>query len=106
MGSLGPEGVHRTLGDSVLSLPTCRRCSECIGCEHHWIDNYDAADETDATHACKHCDVLGDECETCDGEGGRTSPDGYPLALCPPCGGHGVIARLPTPVPTTEEPER
>lgn len=81
----------------------CRRCSECIGAEHHWIDNEDIDDADDPTHACKHCDAVGDECETCDGEGGRTSEDGYALGLCPRCHGHGVSVRLalPTPDPMT-----
>ncbi len=71
----------------------CRRCSDCRGAEHHWMDNYDARDEPDPQFACKHCPTVGDECAICGGEGGRTSDDGYPLALCPQCNGHGVIAR-------------
>lgn len=73
----------------------CRRCSDCHGAEHHWIDNADV-DLDDATHACKHCDAVGDECETCDGEGGRTSEDGHALGLCPRCKGHGVVERTVT----------
>jgi len=71
----------------------CRRCYECQGSEHHWMDNYDAEGPKDATHACKHCDALGDECETCLGEGGRTREDGEDMGLCPVCKGYGVIAR-------------
>ena len=26
-----------------MSAVTCRRCSECSGNEHHWMDNYDAS---------------------------------------------------------------
>lgn len=78
---------------------TCRRCSECPGAEHHWMDNYDAREETDPQFACKHCDVVGDECEACEGEGGDavavdvTEGTATQVALCPPCKGHGVITR-------------
>jgi hypothetical protein len=77
----------------MSSPTTCRRCSECQDSEHHWIDNDECSGEDDPAHACKHCDALGDECEMCDGEGGRTSEDGEQLALCPACKGHGVVAR-------------
>ena len=72
---------------------TCRRCSECAGQLHHWLDNDECYGPRDATHACKHCDALGDECETCGGEGGRTREDGESLGLCPHCKGYGVIER-------------
>jgi len=82
--------------EPVKPPATCRRCSECPPpSEHHWMDNFDAEGEGDPTHECKHCDALGDECETCGGEGGRTSDDGYDMGLCPPCKGDGVRARTP-----------
>jgi hypothetical protein len=85
------------LGVIWRGLPTgCRKCSECPDDGHHWIDNFDASDKVDATHECKHCDMLGDECETCDGEGGRTSDDGYDLGICQSCKGYGAIARQKT----------
>jgi len=62
---------------------TCRRCSECEGAEHHWIDNTDFEDEGDPTHRCKHCPALGDECEECEGLSG----------ICPKCNGEGVVKR-------------
>jgi len=68
----------------TTAQPTCRRCSECEGAEHHWIDNTDFEDEGDATHVCKHCQVLGDECEECCGLGEAT---------CPDCKGEGVLLR-------------
>jgi hypothetical protein len=61
----------------------------CDGYSHHWLDNSDfGVDEDpdfppenriDATHVCKHCNAVGNECESCDGEG------------CPKCDGEGVI---------------
>lgn len=36
----------------------CRRCSECPGQEHHWIENDDFEDEGDPEFACKHCDAM------------------------------------------------
>lgn len=58
------------------------------------MDNEDFDEPDDPTHACKHCDAVGDECEVCGGEGGRTSEDGYNLGLCPRCHGYGVTRRL------------
>jgi hypothetical protein len=69
----------------------CRRCSECDGATHHWIDNDEAYGEEDPSHACKHCDATGDECETCGGDGERISPDGHNLGLCLACDGYGVV---------------
>jgi hypothetical protein len=86
----------------------CRRCSECVGAEHHWIDNpgfgNDEDDDDpempgnpDYTHTCKHCPALGSECSECDGDG----VIGVPVfeaddteETCPKCDGHGVIEGL------------
>jgi hypothetical protein len=48
----------------------CRRCSECVGEEHHWLlpeqfvpfsalegDSYDGEDSV-VLHRCKHCDAV------------------------------------------------
>ena len=53
----------------------CRRCSECVGCEHHWIP--DPCPDHD--YVCKHCDAKGDMCLNCTGDG------------CEPCKESGVI---------------
>jgi hypothetical protein len=58
-----------------MSETPCRRCSDCEGMSHHWMDNPDFgsegqdAEHPEATHICKHCEVVGVECEWCDGEG-------------------------------------
>ena len=68
-------------------MATCRRCSECEG-KHHWMDNPDATGPADPTHACKHCDALGEECEECDhGDAGGV--------VCTACRGYGVIEVKP-----------
>ena len=46
--------------DRTTPQPTvvaCRRCSECVGQEHHWMENDDFEDESDPEFACKHCDA-------------------------------------------------
>lgn len=64
-------------------MSECRRCSDCIGCEHHWVDdlvfeNGDGEGEPVGDHVCKHCPVCGLTCDDCDGEG------------CWACGNEGV----------------
>lgn len=71
-------------------VTVCRRCSECTGADHHWMDNSECMGPEDPMYCCKHCDAFGDECKHCDGEGGKTSPDGHPLAFCTACKGWGV----------------
>jgi len=63
---------------------TCKRCSECEGCEHHWID----ADELHYDFDCKHCDAVGMRCQACDGDG---DGDADSLTACKACGGCGVV---------------
>lgn len=60
----------------------CRRCDECRGMSHHWMPDphpvsYD--DERVWDYVCKHCDVVGEECEACWGDG------------CEECGHEGVV---------------
>jgi hypothetical protein len=81
---------------------TCRRCSECPGADHHWIESVygdEPINESSPSHICKHCDATGDECDACDGEGGEVvdigERDNGGVALCPPCKGHGVVERAP-----------
>ena len=59
--------------DVIEPVTVCRRCSECTGADHHWMDNSECMGPEDPMYCCKHCDAFGDECETCDGEGGKTS---------------------------------
>jgi hypothetical protein len=41
-----------------IDTKTCRRCSECIGQEHHFLPIIDQDDETDELYyPCKHCDA-------------------------------------------------
>lgn len=68
----------------MATNPECRRCSECVGSEHHWMDLFDERKAPGATHGCKHCPAAGRECDLCGGEGG----DGED---CPQCRGHGVV---------------
>lgn len=75
----------------------CRRCGDCRGMTHHWMENPDFGnDPSDAehpvnvTHLCKHCDATGSECERCEGQGMVTRGD--EREACPDCGSEGVIA--------------
>jgi hypothetical protein len=83
----------------------CPRCTECQNSSHHWIDNPDfgndpaeAEDDVTASHVCKHCPAVGDECDECDGEG-RGEFAGYDedgdaeFDNCEVCDGEGVVAR-------------
>ena len=47
-------------------LMTCRRCSVCVGMDHHWLEDVDEADPPAYTHRCKHCPALGLLCDDCD----------------------------------------
>jgi hypothetical protein len=83
----------------------CRRCSDCEGQDHHWIEEptysaYDAGDEPldDAEligdRTCKHCPAIGMTCEDCGGEGVIVSydEDGNDFESdCRACDGQGVI---------------
>lgn len=50
-----------------MSAPTCRRCSECRGQEHHFLPLEEQDEETgDFYYPCKHCDArlpIGDDDE-------------------------------------------
>lgn len=45
----------------------CRRCSECIGQEHHWIEGTDLEGVRDPEFACKHCEALSHGTDDADG---------------------------------------
>lgn len=75
----------------------CPRCSECIGCDHHWMNNSDfgndpadSEDPVNVTHVCKHCEATGSECERCEGTG-EDVIDGDFGVECPDCKGSGVV---------------
>lgn len=105
-----------------MTTTQCRRCSVCVGQSHHWLDNPDCMrydSETGlalnddgevvnvfATHVCKHCPALGDECPACQGAGliehgtGQPNSEGGELTVditCPDCNGEGVRLYDPDP---------
>jgi len=55
--------------------PPCRRCSECVGCDHHWLDNGDFEDEGDPEYQCKHCPA---KCRAIEDDDGLMIPDNIP----------------------------
>lgn len=76
-----------------MTTKKCRRCSECEGHEHHWIDDCGDDDDLIYEYACKHCGALGVECISCCGEGVLDDED---EKECDRCWGEGVVemARL------------
>jgi hypothetical protein len=74
------EGVAQ--GALELAAAACRRCSECVGQEHHWLDNFRCVDETDPYFICKHCDAA---CDEVDPEEGSPEPSGELVAQPPIC---------------------
>ncbi len=55
----------------------CRRCSECRGMTHHWMENLEAEEEGE--FVCKHCGQVGIACKSCD------------VAGCDVCNREGVV---------------
>jgi hypothetical protein len=63
---------------------------------HHWVYNGSFGDESEeaennaVTHICKHCEVVGNECGECDGDGysRKASLGDEP---CAGCDGEGVV---------------
>ncbi len=68
--------------------PKCRRCSECEGSDHHWLQSFPFYD-------CKHCEAKGLECPACSGTGEGGDCDVGATPLCQTCGGSGVIPVIP-----------
>lgn len=89
----------------------CRRCSECIGQDHHWMEDGGYPDtcsheltseqeqqiedgagdcphcfESVADYCCKHCEAKADSCEAC---GYGSEPD----VSCEQCSGRGLVVR-------------
>ncbi len=64
----------------------CRRCSECVGQEHHFLEHAAEPEGDDdsmwfAGYVCKHCEAKADICDGCDGPI-------YPItgaSQCPEC---------------------
>ena len=44
----------------------CRRCSDCTGEAHHWMDGAIREDDDFTAFACKHCDMTAAMCDACD----------------------------------------
>lgn len=86
----------------------CRRCSECVGSEHHWMENGDfGADDDDPDYLedeyrqptgnmyiCKHCPAAGDDCPHCRGAGEFAAASGS-VVPCFDCGGDGIVVTTP-----------
>lgn len=66
----------------------CPRCSECIGADHHWIED-DGACVDDGTswpcYACKHCEENGAECPRCHNSSQQAT------STCLRCEGEGIV---------------
>jgi hypothetical protein len=65
----------------------CRRCSECVGADHHWLDDFEVEG---IDYACKHCPAVGIACLVCDGSG-LDPEDETDCTLCEACDGEGVV---------------
>lgn len=93
-----------------MEIEACRRCSECMGCDHHWLEHGTPADVcphdlSDAErqqieegngcclqcldeapdYVCKHCPATGETCMAC----GMIEPEAEAVD-CPECGGGGI----------------
>lgn len=67
---------------------SCRRCGECAGQDHHWIEHW--SPETESSFACKHCSAVADGCLDCC-NGHELGPSGSVTDRpCRACGGLGV----------------
>lgn len=71
--------------DESEKVVICRRCSECANNSHHWISSRNI-DYDLPSHACKHCEAMGDECLRCDGTGESVAG-----VQCDTCNGEGVV---------------
>lgn len=47
---------HEAFGDEGNVATHCRRCSECEGQDHHWMEACDD-DSGEPIWVCKHCDA-------------------------------------------------
>lgn len=63
----------------------CRRCADCVGQEHHWIENHRLEHDGDPYFICKHCDAA---CHESNPEEGIAEPSGEVVeqpAICDGC---------------------
>lgn len=58
----------------------CRRCSDCVGQDHHWIDNGYFFEGGDPEYQCKHCDAF---CHAIDDVDGFSEPSGVLVRWVP-----------------------
>lgn len=81
-------------------MSECRRCGDCIGADHHWMDELTFDPRLSPTadpvgdRVCKHCPVVGMTCEECDGFGmidGENEAGQDIEADCPKCEGVGIL---------------
>lgn len=66
----------------------CRRCSECIGEDHHWMESPYLMEDGDPWFVCKHCDAA---CGSVDDENGISMPDGVAVRNSPVCDGCDLL---------------
>lgn len=65
--------------------PVCRRCADCAGQEHHWVDDFEGPTE----YSCKHCPAIAVQCVRCGGSGEVEVFGG--ATACGRCNGNGII---------------
>lgn len=65
----------------------CRRCADCRGRRHHWVEHC-VDGESDFT--CKHCDATAELCMDCMGDGEYVGVNQV-SRTCRACNGEGVI---------------
>jgi hypothetical protein len=53
-------------GPAVIDSATCRRCTECVGEQHHWLTAMPECPEGGEPFIpCKHCDARAALCDEC-----------------------------------------
>lgn len=66
-----PAGIHSENCPTRADEARCRRCSECRGENHHWLEECEepTPEKPDgwAGYICKHCEARAAMCLTCDG---------------------------------------
>lgn len=50
---------------TVAESPACRRCADCTGQEHHWLEDCDESTGW-VGYSCKHCPARAEMCDYCD----------------------------------------
>lgn len=65
IGGIATKALRESgdLANSAFHPPVeCKRCTECVGQEHHWQDGILTDDHR---YQCKHCDATAPACDTC-----------------------------------------